>query len=84
MQVVELKTAYHWHCEVCSEENFALPKKAELTDDERERTFRHFHDMEDFEQLPDGWESFEIVEVPNTVQCIACRTSFKTVDERLP
>lgn len=83
MQVVELKSAYHWHCENCAAENFALPAKAELTDEEAEYAYRRFHDLEDFAPLPDGWREFEMVQVPSKVVCSQCQTQFRTIDEQL-
>lgn len=79
---VELRTAYHWHCENCAQENFALPQKAELTDSDRESAFRNFMQLDDWAELPEGWEHFELVHIPAKVVCSACGTEFETMDER--
>lgn len=78
---VELKTAYHWHCEECGEENFALPQKAELTDEDRESAYREFHDLEDFATLPAEWRQFEMVWIPHSVTCKSCAFTYATMDE---
>lgn len=78
---VELSTAFCWHCEECGHLNFALPQKAELTDEDAEMTYRRMHDLEDFAELPEGWRGFEFVEIPTTVRCIVCKEEFETQDE---
>ena len=82
MQTVELQVAYHWHCERCGESNFALPQKAELTPEEREGSYRLYHDLDAWQALPEDWADFELVEIPETVRCEACGTEFATIDER--
>lgn len=82
MRTVELRTAYHWFCEECSRENFALPQKAEMTEEEREEAFRRFHDLDGFAELPEDWRQFEMVMVPETVTCAECGTEFNAIDER--
>ncbi len=81
-RTVELKTAYHWHCEECGVENFALPRKAELTDDEAEEAYRLYHYLDSYSPLPDDWRQFEIVEIPDVVECDQCYAKFATKDER--
>jgi hypothetical protein len=83
MRTVELQTAFSWHCEECGHLNFALPQKAELTEADAETAYRHFHQLEDFAELPEGWQSFELVEIPDTVVCSECCEMFETTDERL-
>ncbi len=78
---VELKTAYHWHCERCSAENFALPQKAEMTKQDAEEAYRHFHGLEDWEELPLRWDEVELVQIPDTVKCTECGGEFLTMDE---
>lgn len=82
MRIVELKTAYHWHCDECAAENFALPQKAELTQEEREEAFREVHQLEEWAELPEGWENFELVHIPKVVTCTDCGAEFLTMDER--
>ena len=82
MRVVELKSAYHWHCDYCGHANFALPQKAELTDADAEEAYRKFHDLDEWSELPEGWRDFELVHLPDTVMCEECQTSYVTVDER--
>ena len=81
---VELKTAYHWHCENCAAVNFALPEKAELTEAQREEAYREFHEMEEWEELPEGWERFDMVWIPDFVTCSECGETFGTLDEVIP
>lgn len=81
LPTVELKHAYYWVCEECDEPNFALPSRAELNDEQREAAYRTFHDMEDFEQLPIDWEQFDMVQIPEEVECNRCGASFATRDE---
>jgi hypothetical protein len=82
MQKVELKTAYFWWCEECGEVNFALPKKAELTEDGKEEAYREYHGLSPWDELPDGWQDFELVMIPETVHCQKCGREFATYDER--
>ncbi len=83
MKTVELQTAFHWYCEECSYENFALPQKAELNDEAREAAFRQFHQLDEWAELPEQWAQFEIVCVPDIVICNDCKTEFNTVDALL-
>ena len=80
-RTVELKSAFHWHCDECGEENFALPQKAELTDEDAEYAYRRFHDLEDWCDLPEGWRQFEMVNIPDKVTCSNCGETFLTVNE---
>lgn len=82
MVIVELKTAYHWHCDNCSAENFALPEKAELTDSQAESAYRVLNMMDCFEELPQHWRQFEMVCIPNIVTCSECGHQYLTSDER--
>ncbi len=81
-KIVELRTAYHWWCETCGVENFSLPQKAELTDEQAEYAYRQLHGMDDYDELPDRWREFEIVCIPDDVECRDCHTTFATIDER--
>lgn len=83
LQTVELKTAYHWLCEECGRDNYSLPMKMEFAPGEKEEYFRKFHRMEAFEELPDEWEMFECVHIPDEVECQACHAVFKAIDQRL-
>lgn len=81
MRKVELATAFSWWCDTCSELNFVMPCKAELTDDDAEEAYRAFHMLEDFAELPEGWRDFELVERPKVVKCTGCGSQFETEDE---
>ena len=81
MKAVELKTAYHWHCDTCSEENFSLPEKLELTDDKAEEMFRYFNNLGPYADLPDDWRDFEVVKMSDTVTCKNCGEKFLTTGE---
>lgn len=83
MQTVELKTAYFWHCDNCGAANFALPAKPEMVDEDREQVYRHFNNLDEYVELPDGWEQFEIITIPKVVTCWTCYAEFATIDERL-
>jgi len=80
-RTVELKTAFHWHCDECSQENFALPQKVELTDEDADRAYRWHHGLDDWCDLPEGWRQFEIVSIPDKVRCSNCDEVFLTMDE---
>ena len=82
-KVVELKSAFHWHCDQCGESNFALPQKAEMTDDDAEYAYRRFHDLDDWCELPADWRQFEMVSIPSKVTCSRCEGVFLTMDETL-
>lgn len=81
MKTVELKTAYHWNCEECGADNFSVGMKAEFGPGEREESFREFHDMASYEELPENWEKFEMVCIPETVTCKECKAKFSAVNE---
>ena len=81
MPTVELQTAYRWHCDKCSAENFAVPEKAELIDDEREEAYRKYHDVEEWEELPEGWSDFDLVWLPKLVTCKDCGEQFDAINE---
>lgn len=81
MRTVELKTAFHWHCDDCSAENFSLPQKAEMTDEEAEAAYREFHELDRWQSLPPGWRCFEMVQRPDWVRCSQCGNAFATKDE---
>jgi Zn finger protein HypA/HybF involved in hydrogenase expression len=83
MATVELRQAYHWHCEECGSENFALPQKAELTDEQREAAYRHFNQLDQWAELPEQWRNFQLVHIPETVQCSQCKATFETIDEQI-
>lgn len=81
---VTLQTAFRWLCDECGEEHFAMPIKAEFCDEEeREEMFRKMNDMEEFEELPDGWQGFEMVAIPEEVTCKRCGNKYATENESL-
>lgn len=79
---VELQMAYHWHCDECGQSNFSMPIKAEFALGEKEEAFRKVNEVDEWSELPDGWQDFECVTLPDTVSCSRCGTEFDTVDER--
>lgn len=81
MKPVELKTAYHWNCEECGADNFAVAIKEEFGPGEREEAFRDYHGLASYEVLPDNWEHFEMVSIPEKVKCKGCQSEFATVHE---
>lgn len=81
MKKVELQSAYFWTCDDCSSNNFSMPRKMEFGPGEKEEAYRHFHDMDDWEELPKDWECFEMVCVPIKVTCEKCGAEFETMDE---
>lgn len=82
MKSVELKTAYWWHCEECGSENFSRSIKIELAPGEKEEVYRSFHDLDDYAELPEGWDQFETCHIPDEVCCSFCGAKFATVNER--
>lgn len=81
MKSVELRTAYCWHCDECSELNFCESVIYETTEAEKEEVYRYFHDLEDYDELPDNWRDFQTVCKPGIVKCRQCNTEFETEDE---
>lgn len=81
MRTVELKTAYHWNCEDCGCDNFAVGIKAEFAPGEREESYREYHDLASYETLPENWEQFEMVCIPEKVICKSCKVEFLTYHE---
>lgn len=78
MRSVEVETAFTWWCDDCGKQNFGLPTRAELTNEEKAEAYRHLHDLEHWEALPEGWSDFELVTLPRSVQCEQCKTRYKT------
>lgn len=81
MKTVELKMAYHWNCEDCGADNFAVAARAEFAPGEREELYRDYHGMASYETLPENWEQFELVSIPEIVTCTDCKAEFKTIHE---
>ena len=82
MKTVELRTAFCWHCEKCSELNFTEPVVYECSPEERGDLFRKFHDMNEWSELPEGWQQFQAVYCPDVVKCCKCGSEFKAIDEQ--
>lgn len=82
MLTVELRPAYVWTCETCASVNFCQGMTWEGSDEDREAMFREFHELEDWQELPNNWRDFEPVYVPETVKCHHCSEEFSTRDER--
>lgn len=83
MQTITLKTAYTWQCPICFRTHYAQPVKPRLSEEEREEAFRHYHDLEPWSELPEGWEQFEVVAVPKVVKCTHCQRPFETQFARI-
>ena len=81
MDQVEMKLAFAWFCDECSELNFCLPQRAEMTIEDRMQAFRQEHMLDEFAELPDYWDNSEYVCIPETVTCQNCNTVFEAVDE---
>lgn len=81
MKTVELRTAYCWHCDECSELNFAESVVYECSQEEKEDLFREFHDLDEWDELPEDWQQFQSVYCPEVVQCCKCGTEFMAIDE---
>ena len=52
-----------------------------MTDEQAEATYRKFHDLEPFAELPEDWRQFEAYCIPETVQCDECGSWFCAKDE---
>lgn len=76
----ELLTAFCWYCDECGALNFCEPQRAELNEEQREEAYRHFHSMEPYAELPEGWQDFDLVESPESVECDECGTDFDVVN----
>jgi ribosomal protein L44E len=79
---VTVKTAYSWLCDKCGKDQFEKPIKVEFGPGEKEEAFRKIHDLEDYQELPDGWATFELCCIPGRVKCKDCNTEYSTEDER--
>lgn len=73
---IELRTAYYWDCPNCKNGNFVLPEIANVSPEEKEESFRHFHQIEQGFPLPEGWEDFALVYIPNMCKCSLCGKEF--------
>lgn len=76
-----LLTAYVWDCDSCGAENFERSAVAELCDEDREEMFRHFHELDQWAELPEHWRDFQIVTRPDAVKCCECGVEFTTEDD---
>lgn len=81
MRRVELQLAHSWHCDECSELNFCVPEIPELTDEDREEVFRKLNNVEDYEELPDDWDQFDVLGIPETVTCSKCGSTFEAYED---
>jgi hypothetical protein len=77
-----LTTAYSWICPECGVGNFVGPVRYEFTPGEKERVFREFRELEEWEALPPEWEEFELCRVPDLVKCVECGLNMTTNDGR--
>lgn len=75
---VELSLAFRWICDNCGEENFAASELAEMTLEDRELAYRKYKELEAWQELPDDWMEFDLVMMPNVVQCKLCNHQFTT------
>lgn len=71
-----LKSAFSWECPKCKYKNFEELQRVNLTIDEREEIYRDLNDLEDWQELPDNWESEGIVAYPTDVSCQKCSTEY--------
>lgn len=83
MAKARLLTAYVWDCDECGTENFERSQIAEFVDDEdRAATFREFHELDAWEELPKNWRDFQMVTRPDNVTCRECGKKFEAEDDR--
>lgn len=83
MSKVVLKTAYYWICEECGRDNYDRPVLAEIVPGDKETVFREWFGLEEFEELPDDWENFQLVAIPRNVTCEHCGQEYETEDDRI-
>ena len=81
MDTVELQTCYWWYCNNCATKNYCDPIAPEFIDNEQEDAYRVINGLEDWQELPEGWENFEMICIPETVICTQCKTEFLTSEE---
>ena len=81
MRTVELNTAYHWNCDDCGADNFSVAVHVEFAPGEHELAYRRLNDLDEWAELPDHWEQFELVTIPATVKCSECGAEFATVED---
>lgn len=81
MRKVDIKMAYWWHCPDCDHEHYEKAVVAELSEEEHEECYRAMNQMEDWQELPEDWKNFLLVQSPNIVKC-SCGAEFETIDER--
>lgn len=77
-----LLSAYVWDCDNCGTENFVRSIVAEMCDEDREEMFRHFHDLDQWAELPANWRDFQMVTRPDEVTCCECEAKFEAEDDR--
>lgn len=75
-----MRQAFVWTCDECGRDNFELAVIAEMSPGDREECYRSFHGMEDYEELPEDWQQFEMVMAPNSVKCPSCGEEFDTTE----
>jgi hypothetical protein len=76
MPKVELWQAYYWICENCGRTNFGVPEPVPLDPARKEELFRQFNHLEQWTELPEGWEDFELITAPKKVACHCCHDHF--------
>lgn len=82
MTSVRLMQAYYWQCEDCGQDNYDRGVLAEFGPGEKEQAFREFHDLGPEEPLPENWDQFQLVTIPDEVECGSCHRRWTTVDDR--
>jgi hypothetical protein len=82
MDIIKLKAAFTFICPACGCENYITPLTNEdTTPDEREEFFRIMLDLEEWQDLPEGWESQEIAFQPEIVECAKCDKEYATCSQ---
>ena len=74
---VNLQTAFEWTCPSCESSNFASSWAAEDSDAELEAAYRECHEIDDWQELPKGWQE-KMCMAPLQVVCRSCKERYPT------
>jgi hypothetical protein len=78
-RTVELHAAFHWICDECGRDNYFVPLRIDLTDQETEDVIRELHELENWEELPDEQEPIDAYRIPEWVTCRECKSRYEPV-----
>ena len=61
---------------MCGERRYAEPYSKDMSLSELEAEFRSHNSLSDWDELPEGWEGFKVINYPVAVICEKCNQKY--------